>query len=814
MRRPILVFQLSGILVALALAGCAGLTASKSSSGESKAMPPTIAAQPASQAVAVGQAATFSVTAAGTAPLTYQWLKNNAIISGATTASYTTPATVASDNGAKFDVLVSNSVGSVVSAMATLTVNAAAVAPAITTQPANQTVTVGQTATFSVIATGTAPLGYQWLKNSANITGATAASYTTPATASTDNGAQFDVVVSNGAGSKTSTMARLTVNAAALAPTITTQPANQTVTVGQTATFSVTATGTAPLTYQWQKNSGNIAGATSATYTTPATASTDTGAKFDVIVSNALGSQTSTMATLTVNPANTSTINVVTYHYDNLRTGQNLNETILTPANVNSTTFGKLGAFTVDGLVDAQPLYLSAVAMPTVGTRNVLYVATENDSVYAFDADSVNGNTGTFLWKVSLLATGETASDNRGCGQVTPQIGVTSTPVIDRSRGSHGAIYLVAMSKDANGNYHQRLHALDLTTGAELFGGPTTVQATYPGTGDDSSAGNLVFDPKQYKERPGLLEIGTTIYTMWSSHCDARPYTSWVMSYDANTLAQTSVLNLVPNGSEGGIWMAGTAPAADASGNIYFMVGNGDFDTTLNASGFPTNANCGNCYVKLTSTAPITLLDYFTPLNTVAESDSDTDFGSGGPLLLPDLVDASGNTRHLAVGSGKDSVIYVVDRDNLGKFNGGQDNIYQQISGQLGGGVWSKPSYFNNTVYYGAVGDHLKSFPIVDAQLAATPATQSSESFAYPGTTPSISANGTTNAIVWAVENGSTGVLHAYNATNLTNELYNSNQAANNRDQFSDNKYVTPMVANGKVYVGTPNSVVVFGLLH
>ncbi|MGB6959068.1 MAG: hypothetical protein WBF01_01585 [Candidatus Acidiferrum sp.] len=814
MRRPILVFQLSGILVALALAGCAGLTASKSSSGESKAMPPTIAAQPASQAVAVGQAVTFSVTAAGTAPLTYQWLKNNAIISGATTASYTTPATVASDNGAKFDVLVSNSVGSVVSAMATLTVNAAAVAPAITTQPANQTVTVGQTATFSVIATGTAPLGYQWLKNSANITGATAASYTTPATASTDNGAQFDVVVSNGAGSKTSTMARLTVNAAALAPTIATQPANQTVTVGQTATFSVTATGTAPLTYQWQKNSANIAGATSATYTTPATASTDTGAKFDVIVSNALGSQTSTMATLTVNPANTSTINVVTYHYDNLRTGQNLNETILTQANVNSTTFGKLGAFTVDGLVDAQPLYLSAVAMPTVGTRNVLYVATENDSVYAFDADSVNGNTGTFLWKVSLLATGETASDNRGCGQVTPQIGVTSTPVIDRSRGSHGAIYLVAMSKDANGNYHQRLHALDLTTGAELFGGPTTVQATYPGTGDDSSAGNLVFDPKQYKERPGLLEIGTTIYTMWSSHCDARPYTSWVMSYDANTLAQTSVLNLVPNGSEGGIWMAGTAPAADASGNIYFMVGNGDFDTTLNASGFPTNANCGNCYVKLTSTAPITLLDYFTPLNTVAESDSDTDFGSGGPLLLPDLVDASGNTRHLAVGSGKDSVIYVVDRDNMGKFNGGQDNIYQQISGQLGGGVWSKPSYFNSTVYYGAVGDHLKSFPIVDAQLAATPATQSSESFAYPGTTPSISANGTTNAIVWAVENGSTGVLHAYNATNLTNELYNSNQAANNRDQFSDNKYVTPMVANGKVYVGTPNSVVVFGLLH
>jgi hypothetical protein len=811
-RRPIPFIQVSATLAALTIAGCAGLTSSNISNGGNKPVAPTIAAQPSSQSVTAGQVATFSVMASGTAPLSYQWLKNNANIGGATAANYTTPATIASDSGTKFDVVVGNSAGSITSAIATLTVNAAAVVPAITTQPANQSVTVGQTATFNVTATGTAPLSYQWQKNSANITGATASSYTTPATATADNGAKFDVVVSNTAGSQTSTMATLTVNATAVAPTITTQPANQSVTVGQTATFNVTATGTAPLSYQWQKNSANITGAGGASYTTPATATTDNGGKFDVIVSNTVGSQTSTMATLTVNAVTASTVNVVTYHYDNLRTGQNLNETILTPSNVNSTTFGKLGAFTVDGLVDAQPLYLSAVAIPSVGTKNVLYVATEHDSVYAFDADSVNGNTSTFLWKVSLLGSGETSSDNRGCGQVTPEIGVTSTPVIDRSRGTHGAIYVVAMSKDANGNYYQRLHALDLTTGAELFGGPTTVQATYPGTGDNSSNGNVVFDPKQYKERPGLLEIGTTIYTTWSSHCDDRPYTSWVMSYDANALTQTSVLNLVPNGSEGGIWMAGTAPAADASGNIYFMVGNGDFDTTLNASGFPSQGDCGQCYVKLASSAPITLLDYFTPSNTVSESDSDTDFGSGGPLLLPDLVDANGNTRHLAVGSGKDAIIYVVDRDNMGKFNSTTDNIYQQISGQIGG-VWSKPSYFNNTVYYGAVGDHLKAFPITSAKLAATPATQSSASFAYPGTTPSISANGTSNAIVWAVENGSTGVLHALNATNLTSELYNSNQAANNRDQFSDNKYVTPMVANGKVYVGTPNSVVVFGLL-
>ena len=812
MRRSMFSLIVLAMAAAVSLASCAGLSTSKHSNGGSQAVAPTIAAQPVSQTVTAGQTATFSVTASGTAPLRYTWTKNSATITGATGASYTTPATVAADSGAKFAVVVSNSAGSITSAPATLTVNAAAVAPTITAQPANQTVTIGQTATFSVAATGTTPLTYQWQKNSANISGATSASYTTPATTSADNGAKFDVVVSNSAGSQTSATATLTVNATATGPTITTQPANQTVTVGQTATFSVVATGTAPLSYQWQKNSANISGATSASYATPATTSADNGAKFDVIVSNSVGSQTSATATLTVNAVTASSINVTTYHYDNLRTGQNLNETILTTANVNSTKFGKLGAFTVDGLVDAQPLYLSGVAVPNVGTKNVLYVVTEHDSVYAFDADSVNGNTSAFLWKVSLLGTTETTSDDRGCGQVSPEIGITSTPVIDLTRGPHGAMYVVAMSKDSSGNYFQRLHALDVTTGAELFGGPTTVTATYPGTGDNSSNGNVVFDPKQYKERPGLLQIGGTIYTTWSSHCDAQPYTSWVMSYNADTLAQTNVLNLVPNGSEGGIWMAGTAPGADANGNIFFMVGNGDFDTTLNASGFPSNGNCGQCYVKLSSNAPMKLLDYFTPSNTVSESNSDTDFGSGGPLLLPDLVDGNGNTRHIAVGSGKDGIIYVVDRDNMGKFNSTQDNIYQQINGQIGG-VWSKPSYFNNTVYYGAVGDHLKAFPIANAKLAAVPASQSAVSFAYPGTTPSISANGTSNGIIWAVENNSGGVLHAYDATNLTNELYNSNQAANSRDHFSDNKYVTPMVANGKVYVGTPNSVVVFGLL-
>jgi hypothetical protein len=682
--------------------------------------------------------------------------------------------------------------------------------PSITSQPTAQTVTAGQSASFTVMAAGTAPLSYQWQKKGSNISGATSASYSTPPTTSADSGSTFDVVVSNAAGSVTSQQVTLTVNAGSGAPTIATQPANQTVTAGQAATFSVVAAGTAPLSYQWQMNGSSISGATTASYTTPVTTTANSGQQFRVTVTNTLGNVTSNTATLTVNASTGgSAIDVVTYHYDNMRTGQNVNEMTLTPANVTVSTFGKLGEFAVDGLVDAQPLLLSNLAIPGVGSKNVLYVVTEHDSIYAFDADSITASGGTALWHVSALLSGETTSDDRGCTQVTPEIGITSTPVIDRSRN---AIYVVAMSKDSTGNYHQRIHALNLTTGNELFGGPVEVQASYPGTGDNSSGGSVVFDPKQYKERASLLELNGTIYTMWSSHCDHRPYTSWIISYNADTLAQANILNLVPNGSEGAIWMSGAAPATDASGNIYMIVANGDFDTTLNSQGFPTNGNCGNCFVKITSTAPLTLLDYFTPLNTVSESDSDTDFGSGGELLLPDVVDGNGNTRHLAVGSGKDANIYVVDRDNMGKFSGTADNIYQLITGQLSGGVYSKPSYFNGTVYYGASGDAVKAFPIVNGQLAMFPSSRSGHTFGYPGATPSISASGTTNSIVWAVENSSPAVLHAYDATNLSNELYNSTQASGGKDNFSKNKFITPMVANGRVYVGTSSSVAVFGL--
>ena len=314
---------------------------------------------------------------------------------------------------------------------------------------------------------------------------------------------------------------------------------------------------------------------------------------------------------------------------------------------------------------------------------------------------------------------------------------------------------------------------------------------------------------------PALLLLNGAIYMGWTSHCDGGAYTGWLMGYSESTLAQTSVLNLTPNGSEGSIWMAGAGLAADSSSNIYFLDANGTFDTTLNASGFPNKNDFGNGFIKVSTTGTsLSVADYFETSKTVSESSGDEDLGSGGALVLPDLQDSAGTVHHLAVGAGKDSNIYVVNRDSMGKFNAQNDSaIYQEISGAIGG-VYSMPAYFNNTVYYGAVNDNLKAFPITNAKLATTASAQSNNSFQYPGTTPAISANGTSNGIVWAVENSSPAVLHAYDATSLS-ELYNSNQAANSRDHFgSGNKFITPMIVNGKVFVGTPNSVAEFGLLQ
>jgi hypothetical protein len=594
----------------------------------------------------------------------------------------------------------------------------------------------------------------------------------------------------------------------AVAPAITAQPVNQRVVVGAAATFTVTATGAAPLSYQWQKGTTPISGATASSYTTPTTTLVDDGSTFQVVVSNSAGSVTSSSATLTVaaGTAMARGVDVTTYKNDLNRSGQNLAESTLTLTNVASSTFGLLRMLPVDGRVDAQPLYLSALSAAG-GSFNTVFVATEHDSVYAFDSDS-----GATLWHVSLLGTGETPSDARGCNQVTPEIGITSTPVIDRTAGAHGTLYIVAMSIDSSSNYHQRLHALDVATGAELLNGPVDISASFPATGTATST----FDPKSYEERAALLLSGGTIYTSWTSHCDIAPYGGWIISFAQSTLARNGVLNIAPNSSGGpAIWMAGGGPAVDASGNIYLLSANGAFETTMDANGFPSNQDFGNSFLKISNAgAGLHVLDYFTMFNEVAESNADMDLGSGGEMLLPDLMDSTNTVRHLMVGAGKDGNIYVVDRDSMGKFNASSNNNYQTLNGALPGGIWSTPAYFNGTVYFGDVSGTLKAFAISSAKLGTAPQSQSATQFIYPGTAPSVSANGTANGIVWAHENAATGVLHAYDATNLAHELYNSNQAPANRDQFgAGNKYITPAIADGKVFVGTTNAVAVFGLI-
>jgi len=590
-----------------------------------------------------------------------------------------------------------------------------------------------------------------------------------------------------------------------VAPYINTQPTNQTVAAGQTATFSVIAAGTAPLTYQWQKNGTDITGATSASYTTPVTATSDSGEMFRVNVSNSAGGVTSNAATLTVNASSSGgSTDVVTHHYDVSRSGVNSTETLLTTSNVNSGTFGKVGEFAVDGQIDSQALFLSQLAIPGQGNKNVLYVATENDTVYAVDAQSISGSSATILWQTKVLPNGETPATSLPCGNISPN-GITATSVIDRTRN---AIYVEAMSQNSAGNIIHRLHALDLTNGNELFGGPATITATYPGTGGHSSGGVVTFDPSVQHDRAALLESGNNIYTAWSGLWgDCGPYSAWVIAFDAGTLKQTGAIDLVPNNSRGGMWMGGGGPAADASGNVYVISGNGLGDTP------GTNGSYGNSFVRLSTSGGLKVGDYFTPFNTLSEDAADADFGSAGPLLLPDLADASNATRHLAVGAGKDGNLYVVNRDNMGQFNSTKNNIYQQI--RLSSSEnHSSPVFFNNTVYVCPENNTLKALPVSKALLAASPSTQSAHVFGSNGAVASISANGNAQGIVWALD-WSAGILFAYDATDLTRELYDSNQAAANRDHFSSvgGHFIAPMVANGRVYIGTKTTVAVFGLL-
>jgi uncharacterized protein (TIGR03437 family) len=390
-----------------------------------------------------------------------------------------------------------------------------------------------------------------------------------------------------------------------------------------------------------------------------------------------------------------------------------------------------------------------------------------------------------------------------GCDQITPELGITSTPVIDASSGT---VYVVAMTKETAGGsaaYVHRLHALDISSGKERPSSPAVIQATYPGTGEGGST--LVFAPRSYKQRPGLLLLNGVVYTAFSSHCDIGTYHGWLMGYDAKTLKQLSVYNNTPNGNQGSFWEGGAAPAADANGNIYLVAGNGTFDY---ASG---GGDLGESYIKLSASGTLKEVDYFAPFNFSELDDGDVDVGSAGVALAGDEA-GSASHRHLLVGAGKEGRIYVLDRDNLGKWQPGSDSqIVASLAGGIGG-LFGNPAYYNKAVYFCGSGDHLKAFSLANATLGTFPSSQTNDGFGYPGGVPSISANGTTNAIAWMLE--SSAVLHAFDASNLGHELYNSNQNSSRDALGSYVKYSVPMIANGMVYVGTQKSLVVYGLLR
>ena len=503
--------------------------------------------------------------------------------------------------------------------------------------------------------------------------------------------------------------------------------------------------------------------------------------------------------------ATTLVVNVLTYQYDNTRAGVNSQEVILTPVNVNAAQFGKLFAQSVDGLIYGQPLYLAGVAIPGKGTHNVVYVATEHDSVYAFDADSNQAP----LWLTSFLSTGVTtvpASDT-SCSQIAPEIGITGTPVIDPQSG---AIYVVAMTKES-GNYVQRLHALDVATGAEKPGSPVVIRASV--TPPSSGLGALFSSAVEFRAlhdnpRAALLLANGVLYLSWASSCDVMPYHGWVIGYEARTLKQVAVFNASPRTGLSGIWQGDAGPAADQRGDVYVVTANGVFDA---ASGGP---DYGDSILKLSlAHGSLTVKDYFTPYDQAHLNATDSDLGSGGPILVPQQP---GSHKLLVIAGGKGGVLYVLDPDHMGKFHP-HDNSGVLSEARVAGQIFGAPAYWNGHVYVQPDDDVATDFALHHDELI--PMAHSSNEYARAGATPAISANGDKDAILWIVSSREPGpgaeiaVLHAVDGTNIANELYSSSDYPQRDRAGNSLRFVIPTIANGRVYVGSERQVDAYGLL-
>jgi Putative Ig domain len=510
-------------------------------------------------------------------------------------------------------------------------------------------------------------------------------------------------------------------------------------------------------------------------------------------------------------------VNLTTSRYNNQRTGVNSNETILTHANVNAATFGKLFSQAVDGYVFAQTLYLSNVTIGGV-VHNVVYVATEHDSVYAFDADSNAGANAQPLWHTNFLSFGVSSVPSSmlppgpANTDIIPEVGITGTPVIDLARQT---LYVVAETLEDSGNrFVKKLHALDIATGAEMPGSPIVISASVTVPGE----GTVTFNTQGADQRSGLLLYNGVVYIAFSAHGDGTAtIRGWILgySYDGSSFSQVFVYCSEPSsetGWGGGIWMAGQGLPMDADSNLFAVTGNGQFDTDLTRP-----INYGDSIIRIDLSKGPAVQDYFTPSNQATLSANDQDLGSGGIAILPDQP---GPNPHLLVQAGKQGAIYVINRDNMGHFDSSRDNIVQELGVLFA--AFSSPVYFNGKIYYWGCNDVVRSFTVTNGVLSTASADLGKVLLQFPGATPTISANGTSNAILWALETdaysktgpGGPAVLFAYDATNLsTGLLYSSSQNPSRDNPGAAVKFTVPTVANGKVYVGAVQQLSVYGVL-
>jgi hypothetical protein len=678
------------------------------------------------------------------------------------------------------------------------------------------------TLSFSVILPGgTATLSW----SSSNATSCTASGGWTgalPVSGTQSTGAvstttSYSLTCSGAGGASSTATATLTV------ANVIISPQTAAITLGRTQQFIATVPGGGAVTWSVDgiANGNSTVGLISTTglYTAGA------AGRHTILATSVVDSTQTASAIAAV----TDLAGVYTYHNDLARDGANTQEYALTPGNVNTSSFGKLASCAVDGAIYAQPLWVANVTLSGV-THNVLLVATQHDSLFAFDGDS---NSCTLLWSISLIdvahggSSGETSVPSKSLGAgfvlIQPEVGVSGTPVID---ASSRILYVVSKSINAaRTTFYQRLHAIDITTGKEKPGSPVIITATYPGTGDGGTT--VAFNTKQEAQRSGLALVNGTVYIAWGSNEDISPWYGWIMGYNETTLTQTAAFNSAPNAQKSGIWMSGGAPAVDALNQLYVLTGNGNFNAGNSTA---PNNDYGDSLLQLNPALQVT--QYFTPSDELADDQSDRDFGSGGAAVLADLP--AGNTvTHALVCGGKDGTLYVLNRDLLGGF--GDSAAEQTIA--LGHPIFSTSAIWNNYLFVAGVGGPLAAYQLNLATVHFNPASSSAHTYGFPGATPSVSASATTNGLVWALdthgycttESTACGpaVLHVYDATNLGTELWNSGMvstdAAGNAVKFS-----VPTIANGRVYVGTrgnniggennststPGELEIYGLTH